>query len=425
MVLNNAIPTRPSPEESGPGGSDRGASCGELIAAGVRLAVLTPIAGLAVFAALQCTRIELWRQIWVEAREGTAATLAPDEVERYAGWFCASRNLWMREGRGVSWDGVIRRLFDEPEPRFVLVGWVVLVFLFAVALGAAMSVLASRSRLVAYELPWSLRARLVAAAMRSAVPWSVTAGVAAFGACWFIGYDRDGGTTSLLDGLLPTTGQAAWAFSGWAACAAVLCVAFARPSLRKLAPTTRAVALCPRCRYPRTGLAGGTCPECGAGCDGMSFARLPTGAQVHRRIARIAAGVIAMIALPVGVAASVSSRASDWLRLCPRTPGWVFYPCNNTLGEEPLLINTIYGTVAVTAHKKVGEPGGSWMVRWSLEPHERSINLIRVVSFSVEPHPLPGVACAVRRETPAGPLWFWQDPGGDRLLIGTPRLIAR
>jgi len=411
----------PGPERSGPGSQSLLGAILDTLDAAFRLSWPSVAAALAVFAALQGTRVALWNQMRREIRAGSTH-LTPTDVAHLAAWFSNARELAVGEGRAVNWTGVMHRYVDDQPVASVRYAAVCLGASLGVALAltALLAIRGTRSRIVPFELGWRDRLGAVRSAVRSAAPWC--AGVAALAAalCWHAGYDRLGRSRLLID-VLPGAMQGSAIMVMWAACALALSMYFLPPHARNLASAEARV--CPRCRYPLRGLADRPCPECGREPSPRDLARTATVRERHVRLLRVFPIGIVVMALVLLACGAGEGRLANWVRLRTASIPWVVAPDRCVLGESPVLLKTIYGPVSLSARRASGVEGGDWIVVW-----ERHAGANIPETARREYHMSLGSArnpsAAVMLETPSGPLWLWRSEDGATLFFGFPELIV-
>lgn len=403
----------------------------DLAGASVRFAWPAAVAAMCAFALLQLPRLRFVDQVIRELYVDRSDAISPQLIVRYASWLMQDCGLRVSEGGPYAMtfavDEVQRRLLrDNPDRLAMSLAVAVLsAQLWAVILGVIGVRRAARSRRILYQLPLATRVQMSCGMLRSAWPWSMIAAVVAGALVWHVGYDREGGTRSVVAGVLPTALQGGVMLAIWSGLSAVMASALQRSSLYACVGVPGSeTRICPRCRYPLQGLDATRCPECGT-VTGVQTWELDRNARTaHRWIAkRLALGLSVLIILTVG-AAMVSIRARDWLRLRPHSVACgftdVFKP-----GDGPREFSTVWGVLTLDVRPVTGRAGGAagWAVTWTLQGRPGTAS--QSGAFSVSPRPMPvGVKYSPEvHETPVGPLGFHTYENDPRLFIDVPPLI--
>lgn len=416
-TTSNPPPGRPGGETSGLASAAR-----DLVGAAVRFAWPAAVLGLAVFGALQWSRIRLWWRIAHETRRGTH-TMSPDFIVRYGSWFEGVVHAPSGIGDCVyarDYYRAVRIVIAEILGLSLIAG-----LAWATLLAGVIVVGVARSRAVPYELSLPARMRIAGRALRSASVWSAAAAAASAGAVWHIGFDRSGFSRALLlDGLWPTSTQGLSMLAAWGVLGAAAAIALVRPALRAAGPSED-LLVCARCRYRAQGLRARVCPECNGPIPEHDPGSLPSAWAVHRAVMRLSAAGVVLIAVVLGALMWSSQRVADWALLRPAMILWVNSPACR-VAQRPVQLDTIYGPVMLSAERNGpgAAPGDTWLVSWALDPNPNAADMPRSGAFSVAPRPRAAVA-PVMHETPFGPLWWWAEENDPHLQFGYPPTIVR
>lgn len=421
----------PVPLDPGSSGSGRSGFATAFGCDPIRLAFLAMscmFVAMLTFALLQSARIAMFDEMRTELMAGRTKEYSVSTVAKYSGWLYAAHNSRALDvGRVRETIPRLWRLTSaRPEWAARTALWACGSFAAAtLAVWVALVMLTGRPAVVPYRLSMSERLRTAQSAMWLATPWYIAAAVLVAAAAWYVGFDREGWRTPLVDGLAPTPVQLACVAGIWAVLACALGVVFLNCGVVAIAPDLIDRALCRRCGYSLRGLTIPTCPECGGAVEPTAAPQIHVPFRGHVRLARVSGSFLCIAALLLALACAAGASARSWILLRPQSPfarpncGWL------GAGENARIWRTCYGILTTSAQYHANASNEPlWEVHWKFEP--RAEGDLCAASGALRVPVLLGAEEESNlqvRNLPCGPLAFYSARNDPRLHVLAPSVI--
>ncbi|HRJ49496.1 MAG TPA: hypothetical protein PKU91_03115, partial [Phycisphaerales bacterium] len=239
--------------------------------------IASPLLFAVVFASAQGSRWGVFRSLYQGLITNDGPRLGPVRTAELEGWYYRSESLLTNQGHALP--GGVERAMTHlgpvwfPEP-LAFMGFEAGIPLAPFLAAAAGLVIAYLITMIIVHLACRSAGRsdrphpaiIADAISRGWVGQVVLAGMVAF-AVWYIGFDRTGGSRSLMDGFVPSAAQVAFSVAIWAvggaALAAYVHYGPAHKSFRS-PHTDGRPGRCASCGYDLSGCDADRCSECAA-----------------------------------------------------------------------------------------------------------------------------------------------------------------